>query len=109
MNFKNPYFTNVERIQLLERWIILHSYLYYELNENIVSDANYNANTKQLLYLKEKYPESFKKTKYYKYFKDFESGTGFDLYSKIKSDNNIELMKALENDYKLLKNNLKKS
>ncbi len=24
-------------------------------------------------------------------------------------DNNIELMKALENDYKLLKNNLKKS
>ena len=33
MEFKNPYFLTVERINLLQRWILVHSYLYYEKNE----------------------------------------------------------------------------
>lgn len=102
MEFKNPYFLTVERINLLQRWILVHSYLYYEKNESIVKDVNYDANTRQLIYLKNKYPNEFKQSDYYQYFKDFDSGTGFDLYSKIKENNDFELLKKIENNAKLL-------
>lgn len=102
MNFKNPYFNNIEKIELLQRTILIHSYLYYELNENILSDANYNANTKQLLYLKKKFPEEYKKSRYYKYFKDFESGTGFDLYSKIEKENDKDLIYCLKKNVEII-------
>lgn len=102
MKFKNPYFNEVEKIEMIQRWILLHSYLYYELDNSITSDANYNANAQQLIYLKNKYPEEFKETRYYQYFKDFDSGTGFDLYSKIKENNDFELLKKIENNAELL-------
>ena len=72
MEFKNPYFLTVERINLLQRWILVHSYLYYEKNESIVKDVNYDANTRQLIYL------------------------------KIKENNDFELLKKIENNAELL-------
>ena len=51
MNFSKP-FTDKEKIQLLQRSILVASYVYYELNDNIQADRTYEMNTVQLLELK---------------------------------------------------------
>lgn len=89
MNFSSKNFTDKEKIQLLQRSILVNSYAYYELNENILADYQYDANTRQLLELKESNPEAYRKSKYYRYFDNFESGTGFDLTSRIRKSKTL--------------------
>lgn len=88
MIFSKP-FTDKEKIQLLQRSILVNSYAYYELNENILSDCQYDTNTRQLLELKNSNPEAYQKSRYRKYFDNFESGTGFDLTSKLRSNRKL--------------------
>lgn len=95
MVFSKP-FTDLEKIQLLQRSILVNSYAYYELNENILTDFQYDANTRQLLELKRSNPEAFRKSQYYRYFDNFESGTGFDLASRIRK--NKDLYKKVSHD-----------
>lgn len=105
MIFSKP-FTDLEKIQLLQRSILVNSYAYYELDESIISDFQYDANTRQLLELKESNPEVYKKSRYYRYFDNFESGTGFDLTSRIRK--NKKLYEKVSRDAHLalkLKNN----
>lgn len=90
MKFHNP-FNAVEKIQLLERWILVQSFAYYELDENIASDFTYDANARQLAELKKEYPEEFKRSRYYDIFHDYcseDDGThytsGFDLLMRLK-------------------------
>ena len=82
-------FTDKEKIQLLQRSILVNSYAYYELNENILSDFQYDTNTRQLLELKESAPEAYQKSRYYRYFDNFESGTGFDLTGRIRKNKKL--------------------
>lgn len=82
-------FTDLQKIQLLQRSILVNSYAYYELNENILPDYKYDANTRQLLELKQSNLEAFKKSRYYRYFDNFESGTGFDLASRIRKNKDL--------------------
>ena len=95
MEFSKP-FTDQEKIQLLQRSILVQSYCYYELNENLLSDYQYDMNTRQLLALKRDVPEAFKKSRYYKYFDNFESGTGFDLTGRLRKDK--KLFKIISHD-----------
>lgn len=88
MTFSKP-FTDLEKIQLLQRSILVNSYAYYEMNENILSDYQYDMNTRQLLELKESNPEAYKKSRYRKYFDNFESGTGFDLTGRLRKNRKL--------------------
>lgn len=89
MNFEGKHFTDKEKIQLLQRSILVDSYVYYELNENLLADPNYDANTRQLLVLKKSNPEAYEKSRYNRYFANFESGTGFDLMYKVRKNKNL--------------------
>lgn len=96
MKFHKP-FTAVEKIQLLQRSILVNSFAYYQLDENILTDFQYDDNAKQLAELKKQYPEEFKRSRYYLYFQDYCSDddnvhftSGFDLIEKIrKTDNEL--------------------
>ena len=88
MNFSKP-FTDKEKIQLLQRSILVASYVYYELNDNIQPDRTYEMNTVQLLELKKSNPDAWRKSRYYKYFDNFESGTGFDLMYRVRDNKNL--------------------
>lgn len=88
MNFSKP-FTDREKIQLLQRSILVASYVYYELNDNIQADRTYEMNTRQLLELKKSNPEAWQKSRYYKYFDNFESGTGFDLMYRVQENKKL--------------------
>lgn len=70
-----------QRIDFLQRFIILHSYIYYELNNNIISDKQYDEKAKELTGYKNKYPDLWKASEYYKQFGDeYNGATGFTLY-----------------------------
>lgn len=70
-----------DRIDWLQRYIIVHSYIYYMLNDNIISDYEYDAKARQLAKLKNDYPALWKKSEYYKQFgDDYNGATGFTLY-----------------------------
>lgn len=89
MKFHQP-FNPVEKIQLLQRSILVNSFAYYEMNENIATDFQYDDNAKQLAELKKEYPEEFKRSRYYDYFHDYGGEddmhytSGFDLLRKIE-------------------------
>ena len=86
-----PHFTILERIQLLQRWILVQSFAYYELNGNIASDFKYDENAMQLVSLMREYPEEAKQSRYFEYFKDYCSAaddahftSGFDLLERVR-------------------------
>lgn len=70
-----------ELINRLQRIIILHSYIYYELDDNVISDREYDLKSKQLVKYKNEYPELWRNSEYYKQFgDDYNGSTGFSLY-----------------------------
>ena len=90
MKYSKP-FSITERIQLLQRSILVQSFAYYELNSNILSDFQYDDNAKQLAEMKKKYPDEFKRSRYYLYFKDYcceddntHYTSGFDLLNRVR-------------------------
>lgn len=82
MKFENPYEGIVERASSIQRWIIVQSIIYYELNGNIVSDRVFDDNAKQLVELQKELKRKgiFEFTRYSYCFGEFDGTTGFDLY-----------------------------
>lgn len=77
MEFPNPYFTTKLKIEMLQRWILIHSYLYYDLNYNIVSDERFDNNCHQLYEMRKRFPKTYKKSRFYYAMKEFNGSTGF--------------------------------
>lgn len=96
MKFPDPYRSVRSKMTALERWILVHSIIYYRLSESIVSDHEYDSNEHQLMKLITKYPKQFKKTKYYEAFKDFDGNTGFDLFSKLSGEDQLDIRNTAE-------------
>lgn len=66
--------------------MIVHSYIYYELNDCVISDHIYDIKAKQLVKYKNEYPETWKHSEYYKQFGDAYDGcTGFTLYDELNN------------------------
>ena len=90
MKFHVP-FNVVQKIQLLQRWILVQSFAYYELNENIASDFKYDDNAMQLVELMKNHPEESKRSRYSEYFYDYcpveenlHYTSGFDLLERVR-------------------------
>lgn len=62
------------RLQLL-----VHSYIYYDLNQNLVSDDTWSSWARELVELQEKYPNIARRVDYHEGFIGFDGSTGFDL------------------------------
>ena len=64
------------KIQQRRLQMLVHSYLYYILDENIISDHTWNKWAHELVRLQKKFPKTSKKVPYYKQFKDWDGSTG---------------------------------
>lgn len=74
-------------IDFLQRFIILHSYIYYELDNNYISDMEYDKKSKELVRYKNEYPDLWKNSMYYKQFgNDYNGATGFTLYHDLDDE-----------------------
>ena len=59
--------------------ILVHSCIYYELNDNIIPDSTWSAWAEELAKLQKQYPKIAERVDYAKEFKDFDGSTGFHL------------------------------
>lgn len=103
MKFANPYWSNKLKIESLQRWIIVHSIIYYELGSSIVSDKVFDANARQLVQMQNDFPKDAKQSQYWYLFYDFDGTTGFDLYSRLNKKDKAYLMKIAKHVLRLQK------
>ena len=92
MKFPNPYWSDKLRISTLQRWILVHSLLYYEMDTSVVSDKMFDANARQLVRMQKENREAAKQSQYWYVFHDFDGTTGFDLPDRLKKSDRAWLM-----------------
>lgn len=63
-----------------ERQLLVHSYIYYELDDSIIPDDQWSKWGFELCSLRDKYPEEYELSEYAMAFRHFDGSTGFDLY-----------------------------
>lgn len=86
-----------EYIDFLQRYIIVHSFIYYELDTNVISDMKYDAKSKELVRYKNEYPDLWRNSEYYKQFgDDYNGSTGFTLFHDL-SDHQQTIIKSIVN------------
>ena len=59
--------------------ILVHSVLYYRMNENLIDDATWSKWAVELEKLQNKYPDISKKVPLHREFENFDHSTGSDL------------------------------
>ena len=67
------------KLEQRRRQLLVHSIIYYILNDNIVSDAKWSQWAAELVELQKKYPDIAKTSVYAEAFSDFDGSTGYDL------------------------------
>ena len=85
--YKNPYMSNAEKLSGLQRFILVHCYLYYEMDNPVISDASYTELCEQYEEVLAQSSESDKEcSRFWHAFDDFDVSTGADLQSRLKAD-----------------------
>jgi NAD-dependent DNA ligase adenylation domain len=72
-------FLPVEWVNRRQRQILVHSFLYYQLDTSIIADHIYDLWCKQLAVFMKENPEIAKQSFYYEAFKEFDGSSGYDL------------------------------
>ena len=65
-----------ELIQQRRYQLLIHSCIYYHLNQNVISDKKWDEWARELKTLQEQYPNISEKVMLYEYFKDWDASTG---------------------------------
>lgn len=65
-----------EKIQRRRYQMLVHSYIYYELDKNLVSDSQWSKWAMELVELQSKYPGIAEKVPYAKDFEDWDGSSG---------------------------------
>lgn len=65
-----------EKIQRRRYQILVHSYIYYEMNENLISDSQWSAWAMELVELQSKYPSIAKQVIYAEDFEGWDGSSG---------------------------------
>lgn len=68
-----------ELIKRRRRQILVHSYIYYILNDNIITDSQWSAWAEELEQLQKDYPQESSEVELYEEFKKFDHSTGANL------------------------------
>ncbi len=80
------------KIQQRRLQMLIHSYIYYRMDDSIISDHQWSAWAKELVELQKTYPKIADKVAYAEDFKNFDGSTGFDL----PLDDEYVIVKATE-------------
>ena len=73
----------LSKINRLQRQLMVHSYIYYRLNDNIWSDEQWDKAAKELLSLDQT------GSAYETLFKDFDGSTGYQLAQYVAMEGNL--------------------
>ena len=73
-----------EKIQQRRLQMLIHSCIYYEMDQNIISDRQWDIWAKELRQLQNDYPDISRRVEWYTDFKDWDASTGAFLPLKDK-------------------------
>ena len=99
--------TNLEKCSFLQRKIIINSIIYYELNENLMSDQQFDKMCRKLL-KGIQYTKNYQRSDYFYVFYDFDGSTGFHLYHRLEDDDKQYLMHLAKHVLKIAKGKIRK-
>jgi hypothetical protein len=88
----NCYYSERTKINFLQRLIIVHSILYYELDAQVISDKDFDELAKQLVEMSKEF-SSVEETQYYYVLHDFDGTTGFDINSRLSEKDRLHVTK----------------
>lgn len=78
------YWSDTTKIGYLQRYIIIHSIIYYQLGHSVISDKEFDSAAYQLVDMQKQIGRrKLKDTMYYYCMHDFDGSTGFDLYDRL--------------------------
>lgn len=69
----------IELITRRRRQILVHSFVYYNLDDNFISDSKWAEWANELYALQQSYPEEAQEAELNEEFKDFDPSTGYNL------------------------------
>lgn len=95
----------IDKVNFLQRKIILNCIAYYELDTNKLTDREYDELSKQLVELQKDIDIS--QTQYGYLMYDFDGTTGFDLYSRLNDKDKEFLTRIAINTLRIRKRNNK--
>lgn len=94
IEFKNPYWSKKMKLEYLQRYILVHSYLYYVLDNSVISDKQYDVVSMQLVdMMSNMSKEDIEKSKYNYVMYDFDGSTGFDLFYRLNEHDKDYIIK----------------
>ena len=92
------YWSDITKVNYLQRYVIIHSIIYYHLNSNAISDKKFDSVARQLVEMQKQLGDSkAKKTAYHYCMHDFDGSTGFDLYDRLIPFDKQYLMQIARN------------
>lgn len=77
--------------------MLVHSYIYYELDDNLISDDQWKKWAIELRDLQAEYPEIARKVKYSRMFEDWDASTGYNLVFDEWTRNKAKYLLAIRN------------
>lgn len=94
------------RIEFLQRVILVHSYLYYMLDDSVWTDKHYDEIARQLTNIQKEHTEEWLKvnTQYGYVFYDYDGTTGFDLWYRLKQKDKQKILSIAESRKMVKKN-----
>lgn len=92
------YFSDKAKAEYMQRRIVVYSIVYYELNQNIISDHDFDMLCNQYIkFVTRMTLDDLKSTRYYYLFKDFDGSTGFHLCHNMTLDDQRYLYMIADN------------
>ena len=76
---------------MLQKWVLVHSVIYYDYDTSVVSDHTYDMNLVQLANLMKEHPKEARKSKYASCFRGFDGSTGYDLISRLPEGERLRI------------------
>lgn len=93
-----------DKVSALQRYILVHSCLYYELDSSIIADKEYDKKAYLLVEIQKGI--NISDTDYGYVFKGFDGTTGFDLYSKLSEIDRDKIIRIANNVLKSYKDTI---
>lgn len=78
---QSVYWSDKLKLEYLQRQIIVHSILYYEMHQNVIEDFQFDSLCKQ--YMDMSADTDASKTQYFYVFRDFTGETGYYIYDRL--------------------------
>lgn len=79
--------TSKQKVEALQRYILVHSMLYYDMDTSVISDKKFDKAARLLADKIQRFgPKKIASTQYGYVFKDFDGSTGFDLPDRLTEE-----------------------